>query len=275
MRRSRDQIGALRRRASAARSARLAEWSPTDLRPRHDETLDSIGVGAVSILQKRDGYRFNLDPVLLADFAARVGVTRGPVLDLGTGSGIIPILLARRYGREDLSGLEVQPSLYDIAQRNVRLNGCERQVQLALGDLKQVKDKFGGGTFGMVVANPPYGPARSGRISPQEQRAIARHEVLATLKDYVTAACYLLADRGAFKVVYPAARLAELMAKLCAQKLRPTVLRAVHPRAESPAKLVLLEAVKGGRERLRMLPPLLLHSDAAGTFSDEVAGLIG
>ena len=246
-----------------------------ELAPRSDETLDSIGVGAVSILQKRAGYRFNLDPVLLSAFAATEGVRKGPVIDLGTGSGIIPILLARQYDRDDLVGLEIQPSLFDMAHRNVHLNRCEHRIQLALGDLKEVKRKFKAGTFGMVVANPPYGSKRSGRVSPTEEKAIARHEVMATLKDYVEAASWLLAPRGGFKVIYRAARLAELMECLCAEDFRPRLLRAVHPRMADHARLVMLEAVKGGREQLKILPPLVIHRGASGEFSDEVAALIG
>lgn len=272
-RRAVEVQGSLRRSQGAPRHARAP--GEGSLRPRADETLDTIGVGAIPILQKRAGYRFNLDPLLLADFAARVGGTRGPVIDLGTGSGIIPILLARRHGRGDLFGLEIQPSLYDAADRNVRLNGCARQVQLALGDLKHVSRLFAAESFGMVVANPPYGARRTGRVSPTAEKAIARHEVLATLADYVGAARHLLADRGAFKVIYPAARLAELMQRLCAERLRPRLLRPVHPRADAPANRVLLEAVKGGRERLQLLPPLVLHRDLGSAFTEEVSALIG
>lgn len=237
------------------------EATPFDeVRPGVDETLDAICGGVVRVLQRVRGYRFTLDPVLLAHFAEEEGV-RGPLIDLGTGSGIIPLILARKFHRSDLLGLELQPQLYAMAQRNVALNGCEARVALALGDIRQVHRLFARESFQHVVSNPPYRPARDGRRSTDSERAVARHEIHCDLVDVLEAASWLLKERGTLSLIYPAPRMAELLAAARARLLEPRRLRLVHTRASRPAKLVLVSAVKGGATGLEVRPPLVVHRD--------------
>ena len=245
-----------------------------DASPAIGETLDAICGGAVRVLQRSSGYRFNLDPVLLAHFAVQApGAIRGPLIELGTGCGVVPLILARKFGREEITAVEVQPSLYALAQRNVHLNRCEQRISLVLGDLRKVAPKFAAGAFAQVVCNPPYRAKEAGRLNPHEEKAIARHEVLCGLEDVARAAAHLLKERGVLSLVFPTARLCELMAVLRDNRLEPKLLRLVHPRPDRPSKLCLLQAVKGGRMNLEVLPPLVVHGAEKG-FSPEVRAML-
>ncbi len=263
-------------RVLAPSSAAWLEPPALPLRPGPDETLDSICGGAVQVLQRRHGYRFTLDSLLLAHFAVQTaGAGRGRVIDLGTGCGILPLVLVRRLGCPEVTGLELQPGLFGLAQRNVRLNRCESAVSLVLGDLCQVQQKLGRGSFAHVVCNPPYRPPAAARLGAERERALARHELACSVADVAAAARYLLDARGGLSLVYPASRFAELAAALESQRLSLRHLRLVHPRPHRPAKLLLAHAVRTPRAPLVVLPPLVLHDSAGATFSPEVAALVG
>ncbi|MBF5044096.1 methyltransferase [Aggregicoccus sp. 17bor-14] len=228
------------------------------------------------MLQRRTGYRFNLDSLLLAHFAVQTGgAGRGRIIDLGTGCGIVPLLLSRRLGCTDVTGLELQPGLFSLAQRNVHLNRCEHSVSLVLGDLCQVDQKFGRGSFAHVLCNPPYRAPASGRVNTERERALARHELTCALVDVVRAARYLLEARGGLSLVYPVSRFSELATTLKAERLSMRHLRLVHPRPDRPAKLLLLHAVRSSRAPLVVLPPLVVHSAPGPAFSPEVSAMVG
>ncbi|WAM23144.1 tRNA1(Val) (adenine(37)-N6)-methyltransferase [Myxococcus sp. NMCA1] len=160
------------------------------------------------MLQRRQGYRFTLDPLLLAHFAMDEGAAqRGRLMDLGTGCGVIPLVLARKLGRKDITALERQARLFSLAERNVYLNRCEREVPLVQGDLRRVGAQLAAGSFAHVLRNPPYRTRASGRSSVSMEKAIARHELACELQDVVRAADHLLVPRGALFMVYPASRL--------------------------------------------------------------------
>lgn len=259
--------------ATARRS--LPRRVPLRLEPLSGETLDDICGGKIRLLQRKQGYRFNLDPILLAHFAVEsAAAPRGPIIDLGTGCGIIPVILARKLGLSDVTGLEVQPALFELAQRNVHLNRCEQRISLVLADLRKVARKLQPGGFAHVLCNPPYRAAEAGRINPEQEKAIARHELLCTLDDVAAAAAHLLRGRGVLSVVYPASRLSELFEAVRARRLEPKLLRLVHPRAERPAKLALLSCVKGGRAQLEVLPPLVIHRPTGAEFTPEVERML-
>lgn len=238
-----------------------------------DETLDAICGGAVRLLQRRDGYRFNLDPVLLSHFAAAHPL-RGPIMDLGTGSGIIALILARKFQVAPITGLELQPQLFELAQRNVRLNGCEDRVAVALGDLRSVADAFPRASFAHVVANPPYRARDTGLLNPDREKALARHELACRISDLAAAAAWLLREGGMLHVIFPAGRLSDLVLSLLRERLSPRRLRMVHARAQRPAQRVLLTAVKGGAAELTVVPPLIVHPDETPRFTAEVRRML-
>ncbi len=221
-----------------------------------DETLDTLREGRLKIIQKKHGYRFSVDALLLARFAGE-GRT-GRVADLGTGSAVIPLLLAAEKAARRIVGFEVQEELADMARRNVALNGFEDRIEIVHGDIKDLASPPLRESFDLVLSNPPYVPAGQGRLSDNPEKAVARHEVACSLEDVLRAAFHLVRTGGRVALVYPAERLPDLLVALRARGLEPKRLRMVHPRLGDPARLTLLEATKGGRPRLEILPPLVL-----------------
>jgi tRNA1(Val) A37 N6-methylase TrmN6 len=239
------------------------------------ETLDSICGGTVRILQRARGYRFNLDPVLLAHFAHASGRgLRGRAMDLGTGSGIIPLLLARKFGTGDLTGLELQPSLRRLAERNVELNAAQGRIRIVQGDLRKVRSIFPAGAFSHVLCNPPYGRVHDGQLNPSVEKAVARHELCCSLDDVGAAAAYLLRDGGSLWLVYPAPRLMDLLGALADHRLAPRRFQLVYPFSDEKARLALLQAVKGRRNQITVCAPLWLHERGRPGFSAEVASML-
>ncbi|MDR0966306.1 MAG: methyltransferase [Myxococcales bacterium] len=232
-----------------------------------DETLDAIG--GLQIFQRRKGYRFSVDALLLADFAR---VDRGPIVDLGTGSGIVALALARQTGCP-VTAVELQPDLAALARRNAALNGLGEQVEVIEGDLRGLRSRLAPGTFECAVSNPPFFEAGAGHVNPASEKALARHEVAGSIRDVACAARWLLGPGGRLCVVFPAPRLTALTDALDSNKLALARLRCVHSRPDRDAHLVLAEAIKNApRTRTTLLAPLFLFDDA-GRESDEAKAI--
>ena len=221
------------------------------------ERIDPFLDGRLRIIQSRRGYRFSVDALHLAGFV-RVG-EEDRVADLGTGCGIIPLMLLTTRSVGQVVGLEIQEELASQAARNARLNGCSERMCVVRGDLR--RPPFGARTFDVVVCNPPYRKAESGRINPDPERAIARHEILASLGGILSAARWLLRGKGRLATIYPAERLTDLLARMRGIGLEPKRVQTVHPNLASPAKLVLVEGVCDGRPGARVLPPIADQGD--------------
>ena len=234
-----------------------------------DETVDAIFGGALRITQPRSGYRFSLDAPLLADF---MSPGKGSAVDLGTGSGIIALALALRSPLLRVDAVELQPELAALARRNAIDNQLQARVQIHQADLKGLE--LPRGAYDLVVSNPPYQPLEQGRVSPESQKAIARHELACTLDDVVTVAHGLLRQGGHLGVVYPAPRLQRLLATLERVGFGTRRLRCVHPREGEAAQLVLVDAERGSRGLLEVMPPLLLHG-AERAYLPEAARILG
>jgi tRNA1(Val) A37 N6-methylase TrmN6 len=219
--------------------------------------LDLFLGGRLKLIQPKRGYRFSIDAVFLSRFAT---VRSGDVvMDLGTGCGVIPLILLLTKPVGHVFGLEVQEGLISQAARNARLNGFEKRMDVVKGDMRH--PPFASGIANLVVCNPPYRKIRSGRINPDPQKAIARHELLASPDDILRAAAVLLSKKGRFALVYPAGRLAEMLVRLRRFNLEPKRVRIHYPDLDSNAKLALIEATLGGRPGLEILPPLLGQGD--------------
>jgi tRNA1Val (adenine37-N6)-methyltransferase len=240
---------------------------PCPSRERHGETLDELRPAGLKILQPAEGYRFSLDPVLLAGFA-RVGKGEA-VADLGTGSGVIPLLLAARTQAARIVGVERQPAAADRARRSVLLNQLQARVEIVEADLREIKGVLAPQSFDAVLANPPYRSPGSGRRAPDAERAAARHELAGGLGDFLAAAAFLLGDGGRLSLVFLAERLAELLSGMRAAGLEPKRLRCVHSRPGEPARLVLVEGRRRGRRGMTVEAPLFVYDGE--TYSAEVA----
>lgn len=222
--------------------------------PGPDETLDSIG--SVRILQRRDGYRFTLDAVLLADFAFAGGAPRR-VVDLGAGSGVIGLSIATRTPLDALSLVEIQPGLASLARRNARLNGVD-VAQVVEADLRRLPDALACEDRDLVLSNPPWFELGRYRLNPHSEKAIARHEIECTLADVALAARRSMSPDGRVAVVLPVHRLSDAFTAFASAELLPSRIRFVHPHSEEPANTFLLEAVRAKRE-LVVEPPLIVH----------------
>jgi tRNA1(Val) A37 N6-methylase TrmN6 len=239
-----------------------------------DETLDSIGTAGVQVVQRRRGYRFTLDAVVLASFAAEGGGVGGRWLELGAGSGVVSLLLVKQFGVGPVDALELQPGVYGRLVRGVALNGCEGRVRPLLGDLREARGWVEAGAYAHVVSNPPFRPARAGVRSPDEERALSKQELACDARAVVEAARHALGPGGRVSLVYPAARLAEVLGLLGEAGLSPSVLRLVHARVEAPALRFLVHAVKGRKPGLAVRPPLVVHGEGPGGYSAEIAALL-
>ena len=235
------------------------------------ERVDDLQNG-LFVIQDPKKFCFGMDAVLLSGFAR---VKKGEVaLDMGTGTGIIPILLSDRTDGEHFTGLEIQHECAEMADRSVRYNGLEDRVRIVEGDIKEAAGIFGAASFDVVTSNPPYMNHSGGLKNPHLPKAIARHEVLCTLEDVVREAAKVLKTGGRFYMVHRPHRLAEIINTLTAHRLEPKRLKMVHPFADREANMVMIEAVRGGGSFLKVEAPVIVFQ-APGVYSDEIRDVYG
>jgi len=237
---------------------------------KNDEAIEDLLKGRLKVIQKKGGYRFSIDAVLLADFT-RVK-KKDVIADLGTGCGVIPLILSRKAEKSRICGIELSAAAADMALRSIRLNGLDEKISISHGDVRTIKILYPAETFDLVVTNPPYGRPNSGRINPSKDVAEARHEIAGSLDDFLAAAAYLLKYGGRFSLVYPAKRLADLMEGLRKRGIEPKRMRTVHSRQGEAAKLVLLEGIKGGGVEMEIMPPLYIYGNDGG-YTAEVEAM--
>ena len=236
------------------------------------ERVDDLQRNGYRIIQRTDGFCFGMDAVLLSGFAM---VKKGErALDLGTGTGIIPILLEAKTEGEHFSALEIQREVADMARRSVSLNGLEEKIQIVEGDIRKASQIFGAASFDVVTSNPPYMNDAHGLKNPDLPKAIARHEVLCALDDVVREASRVLKTGGRFYMVHRPHRLAEIITVLRGYKLEPKRMKMVHPFADRDANMVLIEAVKGGGVFLKMEAPVIVFKEP-GVYADEIRDVYG
>lgn len=227
----------------------------------NEETADYLRAFDLKIMQPKTGYRFSLDPLLLCDFAP---ATTGSVLDLGSGCGIIPLVMARRSPAASFVAVEFQPRLAEIAARNIADNGLTGRVALLTADILELADHFPANSFDLVMGNPPYRRAGTGKTSPHAGRDLARHESSATLADFLCVAKKMVKPSGSICYIYHPERLAELLGRALELKLSPARLQMVHGDLSLPARMVMIELFKGRRVSLAVLPPLLVKDSLYG-----------
>ncbi len=234
-------------------------------------TRDPFLNGNIVLKQPQNGYRFSIDAVVLAH---RVRPLEAEiVLDLGTGCGVIPLILAFRHASVRLVGVEIQTDLADLARQNVAANGLADRIHIVTKDMRRLTPAEIGGPVDVVVANPPYRKLASGRINADTQRAIARHELKVDLQQVLQSARRMLKPFGRFFVIYPCLRAVDLIAGMRSAGLEPKALMTIHSGESLPARLVTIMAVKGGRPGLEVDPPLHLY-DQNGSYTKRVAGML-
>jgi len=234
-------------------------------------TTESLFRGRLKIRQRKKGYRFSIDTAILAHHVDLKGTDTA--VDLGAGCGIISIILAHRVPSAHLYGIEIQRDLAELAAANVRLNGMEDRITIVHGDMKHFRSYLRPGGADVVFTNPPYRRFLSGRVCPDRERAVARHEITVSLSDVISVAGKLLRPSGRLFVIYPAERATDLITQMRAFKLEPKRLRLVHSREDSEAELILAEGSKHGKPGVKVSPPLVVHK-RDGSYTDEVKEMI-
>ena len=233
-------------------------------------TEDSLFDGRIRCLQHRRGYRFSVDAVLLGNFIQPRPGDR--ILDLGCGCAIIPLILAYRWPKVSITGLEIQPPLAVLANKNVALNNWQDRIEIVSGDLKEIGKHIKPGSFDWVVSNPPYRRPGSGRVNPGVEQALARHEQSADLASVTKAANWAVRKRGRVTFIYPASRGAAVISELKNTGLEPKKMLSIFSYPGCTASLVIIEAVKQGGEELTILPPFYVYQEWDGEYSPEMAG---
>lgn len=226
-----------------------------------DETLDILCNEHLKIVQKKTGYRFSIDAVLLAAFVVLKKHER--LLDIGSGCGIIPIYIAKKGCKNDMTGVEVQRDLFETSQKNKVINDCEEHVHFVHADIRTIVKSMKQRPFHVVVSNPPYTKRRSGRMCPGHSRLLARCEETLDLETLASAASSLLLEKGRFYIIYPARRLGELVHAAESRRLALRRLRPVYPRRDEKANLVLAEFVKDGGAGATIEKPLYVYEGDA------------
>ncbi len=239
---------------------------------KEGERIDDLQRNNLRIIQDPGRFCFGMDAVLLSGFARAKRGER--VLDMGTGTGIIPILLSAKTEAAHITALEIQKESADMAARSIALNSLEEKIEVVIGDIKEASAIFGKSSFDVVTSNPPYMISGHGEDNPEDAKAIARHEVLCNLDDVVREAAAVLKPNGRFYMVHRPFRLAEIIRVMARYKLEPKEMRMVHPFIDKEPNMVLIAATKGGNSGIKIAPPLIVYKEQ-GVYTDEIYDVYG
>lgn len=232
-----------------------------------NERIDDLQKNGYRIIQNPEKFCFGMDAVLLSGFAkVKAGEN---ALDLGTGTGIIPILLEAKTQGEHFTGLEIQEESADMARRSVALNGLEEKIEIVTGDIKDASERFGASSFDVITTNPPYMIGQHGLKNGNEAKTIARHEVLCDLEDILRESSRLLKEHGRFYMVHRPFRLAEILSAMVQYRIEPKRMRLVYPYIDKEPNMVLIEGLRGGRSRMTVEKPLIVYKEP-GVYTEEI-----
>ena len=239
-----------------------------NLNTEPNEQIDTLHLNGYKIIQNKNGFMFGVDAVLLAHFASSIIRKNDHVIDLGTGNGIIPILLAAQSTAKEITGIEYQEISANLATRSIQLNNLSDKIHIVQGNVAEIQKHFASRSADVVVSNPPYIPTFASGTTTQnpahspnktESLSLARHEISATLQDFVRAASFILKPHGKFCLIHRPNRLSEIFAALHSEGLEPKRMQFIHPLSDRPPTMVLIEARKDAKPDLSILPPLVMY----------------
>ena len=237
-----------------------------------DESIDDLQLNGLKLIQKNDGFRFGVDAVLLSDFADVKKKHR--VIDLCTGTGIVPFLVYGKYRPQEVYGIEIQEDMVEMAQRSSKLNETTDTIKFINADLNDKKKLSELGRFDVVTVNPPYKLNNAGIVNPHDKLAIARHEIMCTLEDVIVSARNLLKDNGRMYIVHRPERLADIFCLMRKYKIEPKRVTMIHPNTKKAANIVLVEGQRDGGAFLKWEEPLYVYDDN-GNYSKQIDKIYG
>ena len=250
----------------------ILEKTKREIILKNKERLDDLNLEGYQIIQDPERFCFGMDAVLLSGFAH---IKKGEkILDLGTGTGIIPILLAAKTQGEHFTGLEIQEDSADMARRSVQYNQLEDRISIVTGDIKDASNIFGASSFDVITTNPPYMIGEHGIKNGNDAKTIARHEVLCTLDDLLMQSARILKQSGRFYMVHRPFRLAEIFAKMVAYGIEPKRMQLVYPSINKEPNMVLIEGYRGGKSRITIEKPLIVYNEN-GSYTDDILAIYG
>ncbi|MBR6487212.1 MAG: tRNA1(Val) (adenine(37)-N6)-methyltransferase [Lachnospiraceae bacterium] len=250
----------------------MENQSLTTIELKDNERIDDLQRNGYKIIQNGKKFCFGMDAVLLSGFAL---VKEGErLLDIGTGTGIIPILLEAKSDGDHFTGLEIQEESAEMAARSVKLNGLTDKIDIICGDINDAGNLFKPASFDVITTNPPYMIGKHGLTGDNREKAIARHEIFCTLEDIAREAGQLLKDKGRFYMVHRPFRMVEIFNTLTKYRLEPKRLKLVYPYIDKEPNMVLIEALKGGNSRLTVEKPLIVYKEP-GVYTDEIYDIYG
>lgn len=238
-----------------------------------NERIDDLEFKGLKIIQNKDGFCFGIDSILLSDFAKEIK-KESKVIDLGTGTGIIGILLCMKTELSKIIGVEIQKEVYDMAKRSIKLNNLENKFEIINENIKNLENIIETGTFDAVVTNPPYKKIGTGLTNENEKKLISRHEITANLEDFIKVSYRMLKDKGTLYMVHRPDRMVDIIELLRKYKLEPKKIKFVYPNANKDANLILLKAVKNANPFLKIEKPLYVYNQN-GEYTDEILKIYG
>lgn len=241
-----------------------------DIPIKENERIDDLQYKDLKIIQETDGFCFGIDSILLSDFAKNIK-KNSKVADLGAGTGIIGLLLCKKTNLAEMTGIEIQEDVANMAERSIKLNNLEEKFRIINSNINEIFSKklLEKNVFDVVVMNPPYKEVGTGEINENEKKLISRHEIKANLSDFIKTASGLLKDKGELYIVHKPERMPDIIQKLRENKIEPKELRVVYSNKNSEASLILIKAVKGGKKFLKIDRPLYIYNES-GKYSDEI-----
>lgn len=239
---------------------------------KENERIDDLQLKGLKIIQNTEGFRFGIDAVLLANYCQIK--PNSTIVDLGTGTGIIPLILYGKNKVDKIYGVEIQEEVAEMAKRSIMLNGLEDNIEILNINLKNVEEAIEINSIDVVVSNPPYMDVGTGKINPNDKKAISRHELMCELEDVIEKAKRLLKHNGRFFMIHRPNRLTDILYYLRKHKLEPKTLRFIHPKATKAPNLVLIKSIKAAKPELRIEQPLYVYNDD-GQYTEEIHRIYG
>lgn len=240
---------------------------------RSNERVDDLERNGYQLIQNPEVFCFGIDAILLAHFA-KVSNAQQKILDIGTGTGIIPIVMHAIYQKGHFTGIDIQESMIEMASRSVQLNQIQSDVEMKTVDIKCYKDHFKAGEFDVITCNPPYMKGHAGLKNDHHSKTIARHEVACTLEDIIEAAGYMLKYKGKLCMIHRPHRLVDIFTAMRANKIEPKVMRMIYPKLGKEPTMVLVEGIKNGNPELRVCNPLYVYTED-GEYTEEINEIYG